>query len=352
MPNEHPLHSEATASVLRALQQSAQPLSVTKLGKAVPKSALKSKKDLPELLQQMVKAGQIRSHKARSSVYWLPSLEDLASERILEAFDDKPLTQTDLENKFRSLLPGWPTAKRKEMVAQLVKSGRIRSHKSSLYWLPGLEDQASAKILEALNDLPLTQTDLKNKLRGELTGWPQTKRDEMLAQLLKEERVYKVPPLTGKTSLLSARAEPTPQDYIKLALQLAVAKLKPMGLTAEQVLTAAREVLQLSPAPAPPAISSPRHDAANLERLILERMLQLSPSAATGASVQLSQLRHALHSEIADKDIFDQAIMRLAEQGRVALHQHDYVSSLSQEERAALVSDGRGNYFIGVTLRA
>jgi len=80
-------------------------------------------------------------------------------------------------------------------------------------------------------------------------------------------------------------------------------------------------------------------------------MQQLNPSVVTGAPVQLSHLRHSLRSEIADKDIFDQAVMRLAAQGRVAVHQHDYVGSLSQEELAALVSDGRGNYFIGVTLR-
>jgi len=286
MPNDQPLHSEAADFVLRALNQSAQPLNVTKLGKAIPKSALKSKKDLPELLKQLVKAGQIRSHKARSSVYWLPSLEE----------------------------------------------------------------QASAKILEALSEVPLKQTELKNKLRSLLLGWPPSRRDEMLMRLIKEKRVYKLPPLTGKAKLLSVHAEPMSQDYVKLALRLVVVRLKPLGFTAEQVMDAAREALK--PLPAPPVISSPQHDDANLERLILERMLQLNPSAATGAPVQLSELRHALRSEIADKDIFDQAILRLAEQGRVAAHRHDYVGSLSQEERDALVFDGRGNYFIGITLRA
>src|SRR5215475_3593664 len=184
MPNEQSSHSEAVACALRALQQSAQPLTVAKIEKAIPKSALNSKKDLPELLEQMVRAGQIRLHKARSSVYWLPSLED----------------------------------------------------------------QASEKILEALNEIPLTQTDLKNKLRSLLIGWPQTKRDEMLARLIREKRVYKVPPLTGKASLLSARNEATPQDYVRLALQLAVARVKTRGLTAEQVMAVAREVLQAGPA--------------------------------------------------------------------------------------------------------
>ena len=290
MPNEQSSHSEAVACALRALRQSAQPLTAAKLAKAIPKSALKSKKDLPELLEQMVRAGEIRSHKARSSVYWAPSLEGQASERILDA----------------------------------------------------------------LNEIPLTQTDLKSKLRSLLIGWPQTKRDEMLARLIKEKRVYKVPPLTGKAALLSARDEATPQDYIRLALQLAVARLKTRGLTAEQVMTVARDVLR--PTPASPEISPSRHDAADLgaadlERLILERMLRLNPSAANGAPVQLSQLRQSLRPEISDKDVFDRTIMRLAEQGRVAAHRHDYAGGLSQEDLAALVSDGQGNYFIAVTLR-
>ena len=285
MSNEQASHPEAVACALRALRESAQPLTVAKLAKAIPKSALKSKKDLPELLEQMVRAGQIHSHKARSRVYWLP----------------------------------------------------------------GLEEQASERILEALSEIPLTKTDLKSKLRSLLIGWPQTRRDEMIARLIKEKRVYRVPPLTGKATLLSARDKATPQDYVRLALQLAVDRLKTRGLTVEQVMTVAREVLQ--PAPASPAISPSSHDAADLERLILERMLRLNPSAVNGAPVQLSQLRQALRSEIPDKDVFDRTIMRLAEQGRVAAHRHDYAGGLSQEDLAALVSDGQGNYFIAVTLR-
>jgi hypothetical protein len=285
MSNEQSSHSEAVACALRALQQSAQPLPYTKLEKAIPTSALNSKKDLPKLLEQMVKAGQIRSHKARSIVYWAPSLEDQAAERILEA----------------------------------------------------------------LNEIPLNKTDLKSKLRSILIGWPPAKRDEMIARLIKEKRVYKVRPLTGNAQLLSARVEATPQDYVKLALRLAIDKLKSKGLTAEQVMTVAREVLQ--PAPAPTVISSARQDAIDLEQLVLERMLQLKPSVATGAPLELSLLRHALHPEIADKDIFDRTVMELAEHGRVAVHRHDYIGSLSQEELAALVSDGQGNYFIAATLR-
>ena len=283
MSNDQSSHSEAIAYAMRALEQSARPLTISGLQKAIPK-ALKIKNALPDLMRRLVESGSVRSHQARSTTYWLPDLEIKASE----------------------------------------------------------------KIIEALSELPLTRTDLKNKLRSLLVGWPEKKREEMLEKLMKEKRVFKVAPLAGKASLLSARDKLTPQDYIRLSLQLAVARLKKEGLTPDQVLAIAGEILKQTPE----AVVSPQPDVFDQERLIMERMLQINPSVATGAPVELNQLRQSLHSEIADKDIFDQAIMRLVRQGRVAVHQHDYVGSLSQEELAALVSDGRGNYFVGVTLRA
>lgn len=280
MPNERSTHSEAADFVLRALRQSSQPLTVTKLEKAIPRSAIKSKKDLPELLKQMVKSDQVRSHKARSSVYWLPDHEE----------------------------------------------------------------QASARILEALSEVPLTQTELKNKLRSLLIGWPPARRDELLARLIKEKRVYKVAPLTGKAKLLSLRAEPAPQDYIKLALRLAVAKLEPLGFTAEQIFAEAQDFLRREPIAREPRTQSPPFD-----QTVIERMIQLKLAAANGALVSLTELRRSLAAEIPEKSSFDQAVLRLAEQGIVVLHRHDYPSSLSQQERDALVSDERGNYFIGIS---
>lgn len=274
MPNEQAIHPEAAVFVIRALEQSSQPMNVTKLAKVIPQSALKTKKDLPELLRRLVKAGQIRSHEGRSSVYWLP----------------------------------------------------------------GLEDQVSARILEALSAGPLTQTDLRNKLRNSLTGWPQAKRDEMIALLIKEKLVYEVSPLTGKANLLSVRAELGLQGYIKLALQLAITKLKPLGFTSGQVMAAAQELIRQELAADKPPVQ-------------LERMIQLKLAAANGALVSLSDLRRSLVAEIPGKTAFDQAVLRLAKTGRVALRHHDYPGGLSQEERESLVLDEHGNYYTGAALR-
>jgi hypothetical protein len=286
MSNNRPFPSEATDFVLRALEQSSQPLGVTKLNKAIPKSAPFQKKQLPELLQQMVESGQIRAHGARTAVYWLPIHEDQACARIVEALDERPLTQTELKEKFKS----------------------------------------------------------------RLIGWPPTKRTELVERLIKEKRVYKVPALTGKPKLLSIRPQLTLQDGVRLAIHLVVAKLAAQGFTSEEVLAAAREALQ--PTPATPAGSAPAPAPANLEQLILDRMTRLKPAASAGALVSLSELRNTLAVELPTKQSFDQAILRLAETGRFALHHHDFPSSLSQEERDALVLDERGNYYIGIVLRA
>ena len=277
MPYHPPLHSEAIDFVLRALRQSSQPLTLTKIEKAIPRSALRSREELPELLKQMAKAGLIRSHEGRSSVYWLASLED----------------------------------------------------------------QACAKILKTLSEVPLTHAEVKSKLRSLLAGWPQPKRDELLALLIKEKRVYKVSPLIGKADLLSARPELTPRDYVRLALQLAVNKLEPMGLTVEQVFEVAQDLLRRERAPEKPAV--------DFDQNILERMIHLKLAVANGAPVSLAELRHSLPSESVGKFSFDRAVLRLAEQGTVVLRRHDNPSSLSRRERDALVSDERGNYFMGVS---
>ena len=277
MPNNPPLHAEAADFVLRALRRSSQPMTIKALEKAIPRSAIKSKKDLTELLNQMVNAGQIRSHNSRSSVYWLQSLED----------------------------------------------------------------QALARILKALSEAPLTQTDLNRKLRDLLVRWPQSKREEMIAQLMEEKRVFKVSPLMGNNELLSVRPELSTRDYIRMALQMVVIKLKPQGVTAEQIFATAQELLQRE--------LSTEKSRSDFDPTILERMIQLKLAVANGAPISLSELRRSMGAETLVKSSFDQAVLRLAEQGSIVLHRHDYPYSLSRRELDALVSDERGNYFSGVS---
>ena len=285
MPNDQPLTSEERDFVLRVLRQFAQPVPRTKLENGVPKAGPVPPKRLPEVLEQLVQAGQVRIHRARTILYWLPELEEAAAARILEALTERPLTPKEFEGKYPSLLPGWPKARRKELIDRLIK----------------------------------------------------------------EKRIHKVAHLAGAGKLFSAHPQLTPEHCVKLALQLAIAKLKPKGLTADQVYALVQELLPVGALPAVPRLSTPV--ALNPEETLKARMLQLKPAAANGALVSLSDLRRSLSTEFPGKAVFDQAILQLAATDRFALHHHDFPSSLSQEEREALVLDEFGNYYIGIALR-
>lgn len=50
------------------------------------------------------------------------------------------------------------------------------------------------------------------------------------------------------------------------------------------------------------------------------------------------------------KDRFDAAMLELRRDGLVSLHYHDHAGGLSREEKAQLVKDSRGIYYVGVSL--
>src|SRR5690606_32765440 len=77
-------------------------------------------------------------------------------------------------------------------------------------------------------------------------------------------------------------------------------------------------------------------------------MKRLEPNAERGTLVTARILRQ--HANIG-KPEFDTLALQLARQGRLALHEHDFPFSLSPEAREELVTDGQGNYYIGLALR-
>jgi hypothetical protein len=81
------------------------------------------------------------------------------------------------------------------------------------------------------------------------------------------------------------------------------------------------------------------------ERLILETITRLQPPGQKRALVSIRELRRSMN--LPKKD-FDRAVLSLASQGKVALHHHDFPTSLSEAEREALVQDERGTYYVGI----
>jgi hypothetical protein len=298
MTNPDLLSSEASDLALRALEQSLRPMSVKNLWRTIRHSSQLREKQLPDLLKALVDSGQIRAGRVRSTVYWTPTVENQARERIVEALAEGALTKKALDSRLRA--------------------------------------------------------------RASLKDWPKVRREQMLDQLIKEKRVHKLPPLTGRAKLYSASPDdprvylPPAMGYLQEVIEKLSAKLEAKGLSSEQVKAALRELLQqhLPEIASTSILTKPIPDRSPEEigQLILERMKQIDPAAARGALVSLTELRRSLKAEISDKESFDQAVLRLVEEDRVTLSRHVFTSNLSQEERDMLVSDERSNYYVGIAL--
>lgn len=253
-------------------------------------------------------------------------------------------------------------ARAKELLAELVKAGQVRragKGKRLFYWLPALEPHAHERMCAALADGPRTKSGLKEVLPGLLPGWPLAQREAMLKQLVQAGRVYQWPPLKGKANLFSLQP-PNPQTYLQKPIQELAGKIQRLagqfatsGITYAEVYALASELWQqalpaaavaplLKPEPQV-ELNTPASSPSN-EQLILAGLQQFNSSAL----VSLTELRRSLAAVIPDKNAFDQAILKLAQQDQFALHQHDFPGGMSQVERDELVSDERGSYFIGI----
>lgn len=282
---------------------------------------------------------------------------------------EQPLTAEEADLVFRVLqqaeqplnlslflksLPNWGRSREKQLrihLDGLVKEGRVRANRASrrVYWLPELEDKAAARIVDALGHSALTAKKLESKFKSILVGWPTTKRQEFLARLEKERRIYKVPMPKGTGSLFSAQP-PQLNDYLQRPIQTLAAELRKLqkklekaGVTGDQFIAGAHAIWQQA-LPAPAAVPT--------EQLFLDRMRQLEREAGNGALVSVSELRRALAAQLPDKSSFDRVVLKLADEGRVVLHRHVFPASLDSAELESLVSDEHGNFYVGVAFRA
>jgi len=96
-----------------------------------------------------------------------------------------------------------------------------------------------------------------------------------------------------------------------------------------------------------PSAERPQDEKASheTEALILKGIARLQPPGQGRALVSIRQLRRSM---AVPKAAFDRIVLSLALKGKVALHHHDFPSSLSPEERDELVRDEQGTYYVGI----
>ncbi len=96
-----------------------------------------------------------------------------------------------------------------------------------------------------------------------------------------------------------------------------------------------------------PEVSGTR-ELPNFESEFVEKALIVQPEARRQALVSIRELR--VEMGIKDRS-FDSAILRLSAEQKIFLHKHIHPYRLTEKDKEELVTDGKGNYYVGVVLR-
>jgi hypothetical protein len=313
-----------------------------------------------------------------------PAADAELAEVLIAALNrgDEPLALTKLgeqvptpfkkaKNRFESIL--------NELVAQgrLHQFSAFGRTKGPRFWTRDANHFARELIVRMVAQKgPTRPNDLWKPLSLRLKDWSKEQFGSLLLSLIQERRIRELPPLPGsKVKRLSVHP-PSAREYLGKVFEKSVAKplRKIIGLLREAGVSPAelredanaiwRETLaSLARLPHTerttdkqsrimPSLPEVNIAQALAEEFVLQGMTSLKPNAAQGAMVALPDLRKHLHDALPTKEAFDAAVLRLAEAGRVDLHFHSFPASLAEPEKAALVTDGKGNFYMGIVLRS
>ncbi len=337
------MFDELRRAVKSVLQQSQTPKSLPQIRKELAGSFHISSKDLGALLDEMTTIGEIFSWPQKK--FWDRDSRTVLPDLIM-TFMAKSQVATASKIKTNLKLP-------LEMVQtalnELVDGGRLRlwqPGKAPYFCLSKPRKTALETILEALAAGPLSEKELVLCVKGRLPGY---QARDLKEHLTFSKQVYEYPKY-GKVKLKYGLEPPEPGPYLGKAVQEMTAVqrlLAPFQISLEAIhdalgseLGLARETGEPSKAPPKGEIASP-----DAEPLLLKAMTRLQPFGQKRALVSIRELRRSVGLA---KGVFDRVVLSLALQGKVALHHHDFPSSLSPEERDELVRDEQGTYYVGI----
>ena len=334
---------ETQGAVKSVLQQSQAPKSIAQIRKELAGSFRISSKDLSALLDEMTAAGEVFSWPQNK--FWDRNPRTVLPDLIL-AFVAKSTIATASKIKTNLKLP-------LDMVEaalnELIDKGRLylwQPGKAPYFCVSEPRKTALETILNALAAGPLTEKELVASVRKKLPGYQGMDLKEHLSY---SKQVYEYPKY-GKVKTKYGLKPPEPEPYLGKAIQeinAVQSLLRPYRVSLEAIHAALGRELglrgdtQVPPRERPQAEESSRE----AEALILKGITRLQPPGQGRALVSIRELRRSVGLA---KSLFDKAVLSLALQGKVALHHHDFPSSLSPEEREELVRDEQGTYYVGI----
>ncbi len=259
-------------------------------------------------------------------------------------------------SSIRKALPG-PYRRRvhriSEILEELVAEGRVYRFapyrgKAHRYWTYDLETYASTVIERALTT-PRTFKELDSLVEKPLADCSQKRRRQILDGLVRNGRVWALPKIPRSRTERYATEPPDPRDYLRASvnhlrrqIDQTAERLRHFGVPEDRTRAAALELLGVE---GKSSFSEEPEDSA----VIVQELARLQ-AHERGGLVPVSKLRDNLRDRLPDKDGFDRAVLELARAKRVALHPHDYPAGVSEAERAEMVTDGQGNYYVGATI--
>jgi hypothetical protein len=176
-----------------------------------------------------------------------------------------------------------------------------------------------------------------------------------LFERLRDSRaIYPHPPGGSSRTVVFGNRPPTPEPYLKdvgQRLATVVERLKAADVPLVELRRALVQMVESAGIPFTSAVAAngeTERPAGPGSVDLVALMKQIEPGAQRGALVTSRDLRRA--AKLSKPD-FDALALALGRQEKLVLHRHDFASSLSPEEQDELVSDGQGNYYVGLALR-
>lgn len=232
------------------------------------------------------------------------------------------------------------------------------------YWDRDRGHYLDAIIERELRAAALPIHTLRGRVARRLADASETELRERIEGLLRVGRLHELPRVAGNRVARLSTKPPDPKDYIGGLIQRLVhaieeesLRLAAFGVPCAATFAAARALLERSALYGPPAPDgvSPHVDSAateqDLEHQILEQLRRLSADLRHGGLVSTRELRGTEPRFAHEHAAFDRALLGLAKDGRVWLFRHDFPASLTESERKAMVTDGRGNYYNGISFK-
>ena len=218
------------------------------------------------------------------------------------------------------------------------------------YWDRGLVEFGRGLVVQTLDK---KGPQPKAKVKKAVKVLEAASFERVFQSLIDSRRVCEHPPV-GKSKVVKYGTQPpAPELYLKdVGTQLAkvVSQLTAVGVERDVLQKAVLQLVAESGLSIPVGASSRGESTSSpvsaLDLLMLMR--QVEPGAERGALVSARDLRRVANL---DKAEFDRAVLALAQQGQLMLHRHDHASHLSAVERDELVTDGAGQYYVGMALR-